>query len=82
MGIFNKLRTDGMTHDGQGEERRGMIDRITYNGEENDLVWKFPYDNISTGAQLIVNGSQEAIFFKGGAALDVFGPGQHTLSAS
>lgn len=82
MGIFNKLRTDGMTHDGQGEERRGMIDRITYNGEENDLVWKFPYDNISTGAQLIVNGSQEAIFFKGGAALDVFGPGQHTLSAN
>ena len=40
MGIFNKLRTDGMTHDGQGEERRGMIDRIQYNGEENDNVRK------------------------------------------
>jgi membrane protease subunit (stomatin/prohibitin family) len=34
------------------------------------------------GAQLIVNESQEALFFKGGKALDVFGPGTHTLSSS
>ena len=37
-------------------------------------------DNISMGSQLIVNESQEAVFFKGGQALDVFGPGTHTLS--
>lgn len=81
MGIFNKERTDGYTYDGQGEERKGIIDRIKYNGEADELVWKFPYDNLSIGAQLIVNQSQEAIFFKGGAACDVFGPGTHTLSA-
>ena len=82
MGIFKKERTDGATYDGQGEERKGFIDRIKYNGEADELVWKFPFENLSIGAQLIVNQSQEAIFYKGGAACDVFGPGTHTLSAN
>jgi len=82
MGLFNKQRTDGATHDGQGEERKGIIDRIKYSGEENELVWKFPYENLSVGAQLIVNQSQEAVFLKGGAIADVFGAGTHTLSAN
>lgn len=82
MGFFNKNRTDGATYDGQGEERRGFIDVIQYNGEPDDLVWKFPYNNLSTGAQLVVNKSQEAIFVKGGAVCDVFGEGTHTLSAN
>lgn len=81
MGFFNKIRTDGATYDGQGEERRGLIDIIQYNGEADDLVWKFPYNNLSIGAQLIVNKSQEAIFVKGGAVCDVFGEGTHTLSS-
>lgn len=81
MRFFNKTRTDGATYDGQGEERRGLIDVIQYNGAANDLVWKFPYNNLSTGAQLIVNKSQEAIFVKGGAVCDVFGEGTHTLSS-
>lgn len=73
MGLFNKQRTDGITYDGQGIERKGLIDVIKYNGEADELVWKFPYDNLTTGAQLIVNESQEAVFFKGGAVADVFG---------
>lgn len=81
MGFFNKIRTDGATYDGQGEERRGLIDIIQYNGEQDELVWKFPYNNLSIGAQLIVNKSQEAIFVKGGAVCDVFGEGTHTLSS-
>lgn len=32
------------------------------------------------GAQLIVRESQVAVFFRDGKALDVFGPGRHTLS--
>ena len=82
MGLFNKQRTDGVSYDGQGEERRGFIDRIKYNGEADELVWKFPYENLSVGAQLIVNQSQEAIFLKGGAVCDIFGAGTHTLSAN
>ena len=79
MGFFNKLRSDGATFDGQGDERRGLVDVIQYNGAPDELVWKFPYNNLSTGAQLIVNKSQEAIFVTGGAVCDVFGEGTHTI---
>lgn len=82
MGLFNRKRTDGATFDGQGDERRGFIDVIQFNGEPEDLVWKFPYNNISTASQLIVNQSQEAIFLKGGEVADIFGPGTKTLSAN
>jgi membrane protease subunit (stomatin/prohibitin family) len=57
-----------------------LVDRIKYDGAPDILVWKYPKDNITLGAQLIVNESQEALFFKGGQALDLFGPGTHTLS--
>ncbi len=82
MGFFSKLRSDGDTYDGQGDERRGLVDVIQYNGAQDELVWKFPYNNLSTGAQLIVNKSQEAIFVKGGAVCDVFGEGTHTISSN
>ena len=82
MGFFNRKRTDGATFDGQGDERRGFIDVIQFNGESDDLVWKFPYNNISTASQLIVNQSQEAVFLKGGEIADIFGPGTKTLSAN
>lgn len=84
MGFFNKLRTDGASHDGQGEERRGMVDVIKYNGLPDDIIWKFPYENITTGARLIVNQSQEAIFLRNGAVCDVFGPNAegHRLSTN
>jgi membrane protease subunit (stomatin/prohibitin family) len=49
---------------------------------DDQLVWKFPGEEIRIGSQLIVNQSQEAIFVKGGQALDVFGPGTHTLSTA
>jgi len=82
MGIFNKNRTDGETYDGQGEERKGLIDVISYNGEADEIVWKFPYDNLSTATQVVVNQSQEVIFVKGGAFCDVLGASTHTLSAN
>src|SRR5262249_38106687 len=49
---------------------------------DDQVVWKFPSEEIRIGSQLIVNQSQEAIFVKGGQALDVFGPGTHTLSTA
>jgi membrane protease subunit (stomatin/prohibitin family) len=82
MGLFNKQRTDGQTYDGQGEERKGLIDVVKYNGKSDEIIWKFPYENISTAAQLVVNQSQEAVFVKGGAVCDIFGPGTKTLSAN
>ncbi len=36
--------------------------------------------DIKIGAQLIVQQQQEAVFFRDGKAMDVFGPGRHTLT--
>lgn len=50
---------------------------------EDFVVEKFMSEHqweLRTGSQLIVNEGQEAIFVKGGQALDTFTPGTHTLS--
>lgn len=58
-----------------------ILDRIKFDSPTDDiLVWKHPGEELRLGSQLIVNQSQEALFVKGGQALDVFGPGTHTLS--
>ena len=56
-----------------------IIDVIDYEGPNSVLVWKHDKEDFSTLSQLIVHESQEALFFKDGAALDLLGPGRHTL---
>ncbi|MDR2140904.1 MAG: SPFH domain-containing protein [Deltaproteobacteria bacterium] len=58
------------------------IDVVKYSGPTSVLAWKFPNSELSTWTQLIVNESQEAVFYKGGQALDVLGPGTHTLDTN
>lgn len=52
---------------------------IKYEGDNNTFVWKHPCEDFNTTSQLIVHESQEAVFFLNGQALDLFGPGRHTL---
>ncbi len=52
---------------------------IKYNGPANVLVWKHPKENMSTGSQLVVGPSQEAVLVKGGQVCDILKPGTHTL---
>jgi hypothetical protein len=52
---------------------------IRYEGDNSTFIWKSPVEDFNTGTQLIVHESQEAIFFMNGQALDLFGPGRHTL---
>jgi membrane protease subunit (stomatin/prohibitin family) len=58
------------------------IEVIQWKGDDgNEIVHRFPTsDEIKMGAQLIVSESQSAVFFRDGKALDVFGPGRHTLT--
>ena len=47
------------------------------------LVARWPADGtaaIRLGSQLIVEESQQAVFYRDGKALDTFGPGRHTLA--
>jgi membrane protease subunit (stomatin/prohibitin family) len=49
----------------------------------NTMVSRWPADGTSAirlGSQLIVEESQQAVFFRDGKALDTFGPGRHTLA--
>ena len=57
----------------------GLASIIKYEGDNNILIWKHPIEDFNYGSQLIVHESQEAIFFKDGQALDLFGPGRYTL---
>lgn len=60
-----------------------VFDVIEYPNEMRDeLVHRFPEDgagNFRIGSQVIVRETQTAVFFRDGNALDVFGPGRHTI---
>ena len=58
-----------------------IIEHHDPTGEE--IVYRFPPQgstDVKLGAQLVVQEAQEAVLFRDGKALDVFGPGRHTLS--
>ena len=52
---------------------------IKYEGDNETFIWRHPVQDFNTGSQLIVHENQEAVFFMNGQALDLFGPGRHTL---
>ena len=61
-----------------------IFDVIEYPNEMRDeIVHRFPEvgaGNFRIGSQVIVRESQAAVFFRDGNALDVFGPGRHTIT--
>lgn len=56
-----------------------IADVIKYEGDNSTFIWKHPCEDFNSTTQLIVHESQEALFFMNGQALDLFGPGRHTL---
>lgn len=52
---------------------------IKYEGDNSTFIWKHPCEDFNSMTQLIVHESQEAIFFRNGQALDLFGAGRYTL---
>ncbi|HVT61297.1 MAG TPA: SPFH domain-containing protein [Thermoanaerobaculia bacterium] len=60
------------------------MDVIQYHDPQGQtMVARVPSDgtsDIRLGSQLIVEESQQAVFFRDGKALDTFGPGRHTLA--
>ena len=60
-----------------------IFDVVEYPNEmRNEIVHRFPETgpgDFRIGSQVIVRESQTAVFFRDGNALDVFGPGRHTI---
>jgi membrane protease subunit (stomatin/prohibitin family) len=50
--------------------------------DREELVHKYPSNEVTLGSVLTVNESQEALFFKSGMLCDTFGAGRHVLSTS
>ena len=61
-------------------KKQGLASVIKYEGGNDTFIWKHPIEDFNLGSQLIVHESQEAIFFRDGRALDLFGPGRYTLA--
>ncbi len=70
--VAERLKTEEIRKD-------GLASIIKYEGDNETLVWKHPIEDFNLGSQLIVHESQEAIFFRDGQALDLFGAGRYTL---
>lgn len=70
--IQERMASEKIKHD-------GLASIIKYEGDNKTLLWKHPIEDFNLGSQLIVHESQEAVFFKDGQALDLFGAGRYTL---
>lgn len=56
-----------------------IIDVVKWNASPDELVWKFPSDDLSTATRLIVSTAQEAFVVLGGEVSEPYGPGTHIL---
>lgn len=70
--VQERVMSEKIKHD-------GLASVIKYEGDNDTFIWKHPVEDFNLGSQLIVHESQEAIFFRDGQALDLFGPGRYTL---
>ncbi len=63
-----------------------IFDVVEYPNEmEDEIVHRFPEvgaGDFRIGSQVIVRESQAVVFFRDGNALDVFGPGRHTITTA
>ena len=63
-----------------------IFDVVEYPNEmKEELVHRFPeqgFGDFRIGSQVIVRESQEAVFFRDGKALDLFGAGRHTIATA
>lgn len=50
--------------------------------KENDIVWKYPSEEITWGDNLIVHEYEAAVFFRDGKAYDIFKAGRHVLTTA
>jgi membrane protease subunit (stomatin/prohibitin family) len=59
-----------------------LIEAVQWrNPPPDEVAFRFPEVSLRLGSQLTVMENQWAVFFRDGKALDVFGPGRHTITS-
>jgi membrane protease subunit (stomatin/prohibitin family) len=71
MGIFDSIK---------GEARRNFVARA--DGAKNDILYKYPENNIRMLTQLTVDSDEVALFVKDGKVAGRLGPGRHSLDTN
>ena len=59
-----------------------LFEVIKKKNDDKNIIWRYPKSNFNTGSKLIVNQSEEALFYSNGKALDLFRPGKYTLTTN
>jgi len=71
MGIFDSIK---------GEAKRNFIARA--DSAKDDIIYKYPENNVRMMTQLTVDADETALFVKDGKVEGRLGPGRHTLDTS
>ncbi|MCJ7608198.1 SPFH domain-containing protein, partial [Candidatus Bathyarchaeota archaeon] len=59
-----------------------LVESVSWtNATPDQIAFRFPDISLRFGSQVIVMENQWAVFFRDGKALDVFGPGRHTITS-
>lgn len=58
-----------------------LVNVIKWEANTNELVHKFPIEDLKVGSQLVVYPSQTAFFVKGGQIFDEFICGKYTIKS-
>ena len=80
--MCNKVIDIQTTINAEEAKKQGHASLIKCEDNPNLFVYKHPVEDFNCGSQLIVNESQEALFFRDGKAYDVLPAGRYTLSTS
>lgn len=60
-----------------------MVEVIKWDqASADEIAYTWPRTEFEWGSQLVVDESQQAVFFRDGKAYDVLGPGRHTLTTA
>jgi membrane protease subunit (stomatin/prohibitin family) len=64
-------------------EKLPIIEAVQWmDAKPNQIAHRFPKVSLKYGSQVIVMENQWAVFFRDGKALDVLGPGRHTITSA
>lgn len=76
MSIFNYRHNFG---DADVSSSRHFLNALANGADPDLIIWKSPVEDFNTNSVLTVNPGEEALFYKNGQLMQVFGPGRYEL---